>query len=152
MKVIVKKLVDWAEIPKRHTSLASGFDLEACIPEDVFIHPGEHKKIPTGLAFEIPAGHEGQVRPRSGLSLKHGVMAAFGTIDADYRGEVSVVLYNHSFRNFRVEPKMRIAQMVISPVSYCELEESSTLSDTTRGEAGFGSTGLKDNSTFEVKS
>lgn len=142
MRINVKKLSPDVEIPVRQTDGASGFDLCADIYEATTISPGERKKIPTGLAFEIPVGYEGQVRPRSGLSSKYGLVASFGTIDADYRGELSVVLYNQSFGNFKVEPRMRIAQLVICPVVYPELQEVDSLTDTTRGSSGFGSTGL----------
>jgi dUTP pyrophosphatase len=138
----VKKLSHGVEIPIRQTASSSGFDLCADIFEAITINPGERKKIPTGLAFEIPVGYEGQVRPRSGLSLNHGVVASLGTIDADYRGEVSVILYNNSFVKFEVKPGMRVAQLVICPVAYPELQEVDSLTDTNRGTSGFGSTGL----------
>ncbi len=142
MLIWIKKLDPSVATPRRQTDHSSGFDLEANLVERVTIAPGERRTIATGLAFEIPPGYEGQVRPRSGLSSLHGVVAAFGTIDADYRGEVGVVLFNNSFHNFKVEPHMRIAQLVICPVEYPELEVVDELSVTARGYSGFGSTGV----------
>lgn len=142
MYVSVKLLNSRAKLPKRQTEGSSGFDLEACIEEPIELPRNEHIKIPTGLAFAIPVGYEGQIRPRSGLSLKYGVLTAFGTIDSDYRGEFLVVLYNHGAPRFVIEPGMRIAQLVICPVVYPELIESYELPNTNRGSSGFGSTGL----------
>lgn len=132
-------------LPKYHSPLAAGFDLLADVPADAPIElaPGERKLIPTGLALEIPAGFEGQVRPRSGLALKQGLtcLNSPGTIDADYRGEVGVILINHSEDLVFVRRGERIAQLVISPVVHANLIEVAELSDSSRGEGGFGSTG-----------
>lgn len=125
---------------------AAGVDLAAAVPEDapVTLAPGERAAIPTGLQIAIPSGFEGQVRPRSGLALKHAVtvLNAPGTIDADYRGEVKVILVNLGAEPFRVERGMRIAQLVFAPVVRAELEAVRSLDTTARGEGGFGSTGV----------
>ena len=132
-------------LPAYQTPLAAGLDLLAAVAADapVTIAPGERASIPTGLALALPPGSEGQVRPRSGLAARHGVtvLNAPGTIDADYRGEVQVVLVNHGRDAFTVTRGMRIAQLVIAPVSHARLTEVATLDDTSRGAGGFGSTG-----------
>jgi dUTP pyrophosphatase len=132
-------------LPKYHSPHAAGLDLLADVPADeaVQLEPGERKLIPTGLALEIPPGFEGQVRPRSGLALKQGLtcLNSPGTIDADYRGEVGVILINHSEDLVFVRRGERIAQLVISPVVQANLIEVAELSDSSRGEGGFGSTG-----------
>jgi dUTP pyrophosphatase len=119
-------------------------DLIAAIAEDLALGPGERALIPTGFALEIPSGYEGQVRPRSGLALKEGVtvLNAPGTNDADYRGEIGVILINHGPKPFTVKRGARIAQFVVTKVERCEWIESEELSGTYRGEKGFGSTGL----------
>jgi dUTP pyrophosphatase len=120
-------------------------DLRAAIPEGepLTLHPGDRHAVPTGLAMAIPPGFEGQVRPRSGLALRSGVtcLNAPGTVDADYRGEVKVILVNHGPENFIVRRGDRIAQLLIAPVIQASWRESDTLDDTARGEGGFGSTG-----------
>ena len=133
-------------LPKRQTIQASGFDLVCAHKEDVCLLPQERKLIRTGIAISLPCGLEAQVRPRSGLALKHGVVVlnAPGTIDADYRGEIKVILINHSTESFVIKFGMRIAQLVISPVLLPELIVSSSLEESTRGADGFGSTGLGD--------
>jgi dUTP pyrophosphatase len=132
-------------LPAYQTAHAAGLDLLAAVPEEapVFLAPGEHAMIPTGLAIALPADHEAQVRPRSGLAAKHGVtvLNSPGTIDADYRGEICVLLINHGQETFLVQRGERIAQMVIGPVSRVELVPAFTLSTTDRGSGGFGSTG-----------
>jgi dUTP diphosphatase len=132
-------------LPAYQTAHAAGLDLLAAVPDEapVFLAPGEHAMIPTGLAIALPADHEAQVRPRSGLAAKHGVtvLNSPGTIDADYRGEICVLLINHGDQTFLVQRGERIAQMVIAPVSRVELVSTSTLSTTDRGSGGFGSTG-----------
>jgi dUTP pyrophosphatase len=124
---------------------AAGLDLASAASESITISPGERAAVPTGLALEIPPGFEGQVRPRSGLARKHGITLpnAPGTIDSDYRGEVLVLLLNTGRDPFVVSPGDRIAQLVIAPVVIATLEEVSDLSDTARGEGGFGHTGRK---------
>jgi dUTP pyrophosphatase len=130
-------------IPRYQTQLASGLDLHADIVQPIILQPMERRLIPSGFIFEIPAGYEGQVRARSGLALKHGLtcLNAPGTIDADYRGEVSVLLVNLSTESYTVQPHDRIAQLVIAPVVQVTLSESPTVSTSERGIGGFGSTG-----------
>ena len=130
-------------LPAYQTPGSAGLDLCAALPEAVQIAPGERRLIPTGLIFEIPEGHEGQVRPRSGLALKHGIsiVNSPGTIDSDFRGEVGIVLINHGHEPFVVEPLSRIAQIVLARVEQLSIEEAESLSETTRGAGGYGSTG-----------
>src|SRR5690606_17174913 len=129
------------------TAGAAGMDLRAALPEGSprILRPGERALIPTGLILAIPDGHEGQVRPRSGLALRHGVtcLNAPGTIDADYRGEVGVILANFGETEFVVERGMRIAQIVFAPVARCRLREAEALPGSERGAGGFGSTGAQ---------
>ncbi len=129
--------------PGRATEGSAGMDLCAAVQEPARLGPGERALVPTGFVWEIPSGHEGQVRPRSGLALKHGLtlLNAPGTIDSDYRGEVCVILCNLGTEPFVVERGMRIAQMVIAPVVRCEVAEAGSLSDSERGAGGFGHTG-----------
>ncbi|MDR3334702.1 MAG: dUTP diphosphatase [Treponema sp.] len=131
-------------LPRYETPEAAGMDLRACLEEALVLPPLGRQRIPTGLILEIPEGYEGQVRPRSGLAAKHGVtvLNAPGTIDADYRGEVAIILINLGSEAFTVNDGDRIAQLVIAPVCAAVLEEQTTLSDTARGAGGFGSTGL----------
>ncbi|MBK8994803.1 MAG: dUTP diphosphatase [Myxococcales bacterium] len=130
-------------LPAYQTPDSAGLDLCAALAQAVTLTPGERRLIPTGLALAIPPGFEGQVRPRSGLALRHGVsmVNSPGTIDADYRGEVGVILVNHGAEPFVVEPLMRIAQLVIAPVVRARLEWAESLDATERGAGGFGSTG-----------
>ena len=132
-------------LPEYETSQSAGMDLRADLEETVVLDPGGRALIPTGLYIEIPAGYEAQVRPRSGLALKRGltVLNAPGTIDADYRGEVGVILVNLSQEVQSVEPGERIAQLLFAPVTRCQLVEVDVLSQTERGRGGFGSTGVK---------
>jgi dUTP pyrophosphatase len=129
------------ELPRYETPGAAGLDLRA--DEPVQLAPGERRLVPTGLAVEIPPGHEGQVRPRSGLALRHGVgmVNAPGTIDSDYRGEVGVLLVNHGRDPVSFARGERIAQLVVAPVVQAELLLAEELGGTGRGEGGFGSTG-----------
>jgi dUTP pyrophosphatase len=122
---------------------AAGLDLASAADGPIEIAPGKRVAVPTGLAFAIPAGYEGQVRPRSGLARKFGVTLtnAPGTVDSDYRGEVQVLLVNLGQEPVVVQPGDRIAQLVIAPVSIAELEEAESLDDTVRGAGGFGHTG-----------
>jgi len=133
-------------LPHYATEAAAGMDLLAAIQEnEIFtLEIGKRMLIPTGLCIELPNGYEGQVRPRSGLAHKHGitVLNAPGTIDADYRGEVSVLLINHGDQAFDVSRGMRIAQLVIAPVVQATWDDRETLSDTERGAGGYGSTGV----------
>jgi len=130
-------------LPAYQTSGSAGLDLCAALPEALRLGPGERRLIPTGLILEIPEGYEGQVRPRSGLALKYGVTVVNspGTIDADFRGEVGIVLINHGSEPYVVEPLSRIAQLVIARVEQVELELVDALSETSRGAGGYGSTG-----------
>jgi dUTP pyrophosphatase len=129
------------ELPAYQSEGAAGLDLRA--DEACALLPGERRLVPTGIAVEIPPGHEGQVRPRSGLALRHGIaiVNAPGTIDADYRGEVGVILVNLGQEPFSVARGDRIAQLVIAPVVRVEVREADALADSGRGAGGFGSTG-----------
>jgi dUTP pyrophosphatase len=132
-------------LPAYQSAHAAGFDLVAAVPEDapVSLAPSDRVLIPTGLAFALPEGHEAQIRPRSGLALKHGVtvLNSPGTIDADYRGEIKVILVNLGSETFVIQRGDRIAQAIISAVTHVEIVPVDTLDDTGRGEGGFGSTG-----------
>ena len=130
-------------LPGYATEFAAGMDLHAALTKPVTLEPGERQLIPTGLRIAIPAGFEGQVRPRSGLALRHGVtvLNSPGTIDADYRGEVGIVLINHGATSIVIEPLSRIAQLVIAPVVQARVEVAEELDSTERGSAGYGSTG-----------
>ena len=134
---------DGLELPDYATELSAGVDLLAAIDGTLKILPGSHALIPTGIAIALPSGYEAQVRPRSGLALKHGitVLNAPGTIDADYRGEIGVILINHGKQPFAIERAIRIAQMVIAPVVTAQWQEQTQLSETVRASGGFGSTG-----------
>lgn len=143
MIIHVKRTQPNAVIPVRKSSMAAGFDLHACIPEAIRIMPSSRVLVSVGLAFEIPEGYEGQIRPRSGLALTTGVTVinSPGTIDADYRGEVLVCLVNLGHGVAGIHPGDRIAQIVFAPVFRPELVEVNDLTGTERGAGGFGSTG-----------
>ena len=132
-------------LPAYQTPHAAGLDLLAAVPEDkpLTMPPGQRALVPTGLMIAVPPGHEAQVRPRSGLALKHGVtvLNSPGTVDADYRGEVSVLLINHGDEPFTIRRGERIAQLVIAAVTHANLVVVASLSSTDRGSGGFGSTG-----------
>lgn len=132
-------------LPVYATAAAAGLDLLAAVPEDapLTLSPGAWLAVPTALSLALPPGYEAQVRPRSGLALKHGVtvLNAPGTIDADYRGEILVLLINHAAAPFEITRGMRIAQLVVAPVMHIKLEEDGELGETARGVGGFGSTG-----------
>ncbi len=130
-------------LPDYETPSAAGMDLRADLEKPVTLAPGERRLILTGLFLEIPEGYEAQVRPRSGLALKHGVtvLNAPGTIDADYRGEVGVILINHGIQSYSIQPGERIAQLVFARVARAELVAADSLADSERGEGGFGHTG-----------
>lgn len=144
-KVNVKKLNDEAVVPSYGSEYAAGADLYACISEKVTIAPGETYLVKTGIAMEIPEGYAGLVYARSGLATKKGLAPAnkVGVIDADYRGEIMVPLHNHSTKEAIIEPKERIAQMIITPFLTAEYMVVDELNETVRGESGFGSTGRK---------
>lgn len=131
------------ELPQKMSELASGFDLYAAVEEATVLQPGERKLIPTGIAIAMPAGLEAQIRPRSGLAFKHGItcLNTPGTIDADYRGEVKVLLINLGQEAFTITRNERIAQMVFQAVPEVELERVEELGETVRGSGGFGHTG-----------
>ena len=145
MPVYIKKLKEHAAIPSYGSAEAAGADLYACLKTAVEIAAGGTAMIPTGLAMELPEGTVGLVYARSGLASKKGLAPAnkVGVIDSDYRGEVMVALHNHSAQAAVVEPGERIAQLVIAPVLRAAFAETDALSDTVRGEGGFGSTGRK---------
>ena len=143
--VNIKKLRDDAKIPTYGTEHAAGCDLYACMDEPVTIKAGETVLIKTGLAMEVPVGYAGLIYARSGLATKKGLAPAnkVGVVDADYRGEIMVALHNHSSEEKIVEPFERIAQLVVLPFLPVELNEVDELSNTERGDGGFGSTGTK---------
>ena len=130
-------------LPAYQTALAAGMDLVAAVEGEVVLAPGERLLVPTGISLAIPEGHEGQVRPRSGLALRHGItlLNSPGTIDADYRGEVKVLLVNLGQEPFTLRRGERIAQLVFAKVEQAKLVEAPVLDDTARGEGGFGHTG-----------
>ncbi len=130
-------------VPAYETAHAAGMDLMACIPADMELAPGKRAVIPSGFAVALPEGFEAQVRPRSGLAAKHGVtvLNAPGTIDADYRGEIGVILINHGETSFAISRGMRIAQLVVALVARVAWRETDVLTETDRGAGGFGSTG-----------
>jgi dUTP pyrophosphatase len=133
------------DLPAYATEHAAGMDLCAAVSNDVILQPGQRTLIPTGLSIALPEGYEAQIRPRSGLALKNGitVLNSPGTIDADYRGEVQVILANLGTEAFTVTRGMRIAQMVVAQYSRVTWQQAETLSTTARGAGGFGSTGVK---------
>lgn len=143
MVLRMKKVRPGAQLPQRQTAGSAGFDLCACIQEPVVLEPGDSALFPTGLAAEIPQGHVGLIFTRSGLGVKHGVAVSngVGVIDSDYRGELHVGLRNHSREAYAIQPGERVAQLVILPVCLPELAEVEELSETARGQGGFGSTG-----------
>ncbi len=139
----VRSNPDEVALPRYMTSSSSGMDLCAALSEEVILKPGERRLIPTGIAISIPEGYEGQVRPRSGLALRHGITLVNtpGTIDADYRGEIGILLINLGDRPFTIKHGERIAQLVIAPVCRADVEWSEELDDTLRSKGGFGHTG-----------
>ena len=144
MRIRVRLLDEGVRLPLYQTSGASGFDFEACLRDDVVLKPYRSALIPTGLVFEIPSGYELQVRSRSGLALNSGIIVlnSPGTVDSDYRGEVRIILFNSSDREFIVRNGDRVAQGVVCRTERCEFEACDALSDSQRHSGGFGSTGL----------
>ena len=132
-------------LPSYSTPLSAGMDIRANLNEPITLQPGERRLIPTGLFIALPEGYEAQIRPRSGLALKHGitVLNSPGTIDADYRGEVGIILINHSDKAFVIEDGERVGQMVVAQYSRVEWNETASLDETERGAGGFGHTGVK---------
>lgn len=146
LRLKLKKLHPHAKLPEYKTALAAGMDLCACLEAPKVLEPGESALIPTGLAIELPPGYEAQVRPRSGLALKHAItlLNSPGTVDADYRGELSVIMINHHRHEpFTINPHDRIAQLVITAVAHAEIVEVEELNETSRAGGGFGSTGRR---------
>jgi dUTP pyrophosphatase len=145
VKLKIKKLEHYkGELPAYQTALASGFDVRAqLMGGSLVLKPGERAMVATGLSFEIPPGYEIQSRPRSGLAAKHGISIVNtpGTIDADYRGEVKIILVNLGNEAFEIKDQERIGQLILAPVVQAQFEVVESLSETSRGEAGFGSTG-----------
>ena len=144
-EILIKRLSKNIPLPKYETDGSSGMDLAANIDQEIEINPGKSAIIPTGLAVSIPKNYEIQIRPRSGLAAKNqiSVLNTPGTIDADYRGELKVILVNLSEKKFKIEKGLRIAQMVLCPVVKAILKEVNDLEETKRGSSGFGSTGIK---------
>lgn len=149
MQKVNMKVKKWphfkGDLPKYESAFASGFDVRAQLSQSIVLEPGKSCMVPTGLSFEIPVGYEIQVRPRSGLAAKKGitVLNTPGTVDADYRGEVKVILINLGTEAFEINDQERIAQMVLCPVMQVQMDLVTELSDTARGVGGFGSTGVQ---------
>ena len=145
MQINVKKLKSNALLPQYQTEQAAAMDVRACLDAPMTLQPLERAMIPTGLAFELPVGTEMQIRARSGLSIKHGItmVNGVGTIDADYRGELNILLINLGQEPFTVEPDMRIAQLIIARYEAVTLQQVDQLSETARNSGGFGSTGTR---------
>lgn len=143
MEIQLKRLHDGAVLPAYQTEQSAGMDVAACIDEPMIIAPHGRAIIPTGFAIALPAGYEAQIRGRSGMAAKFGIMPAngVGTIDADYRGEVGVILLNTTDEPFTVEPGMRVAQMVVAKYEHAMWSEVEELDTTDRGTGGYGSTG-----------
>ena len=141
--VRIQRLREGAILPRYMSDGAAGMDLAASVDSEVTIAPGERQLVGSGVAIALPRGYEAQVRPRSGLALRHGitVLNAPGTIDEDYRGEIKVLLINHGREPFVIKSGERIAQLVIAPVSRVRLDEAATLDETVRGAGGYGHTG-----------
>ena len=145
IEILIKRLSKNVNLPKYETEGSSGMDLAADITSTINIKPGESSIIPTGISVSIPVNYEIQIRPRSGLAAKNqiSVLNTPGTIDADYRGEIKVILINLGNKTFKVEKGIRIAQMVLCPVEKAKIKEVEDLGKTNRGSGGFGSTGTK---------
>ncbi|KMT23055.1 deoxyuridine 5'-triphosphate nucleotidohydrolase Dut [Clostridium cylindrosporum DSM 605] len=144
MKLFIKRLQNDIPLPKYMTSGAAGMDLYAAVNEDTVLKKGEIKLIPTGIAISIDSGYEAQIRPRSGLAIKHGISLVNtpGTIDSDYRGEINLIMINFGARDFIIKRGDRIAQMVINKIETPTIVEVEVLDETSRATGGFGSTGL----------
>ena len=143
VKVLIKKLSPSVQLPSYKTSGASGMDLMAYIEKPINLKPGKACLVPTGLSVAFPEEYEIQIRPRSGLAAKNNIsiLNTPGTIDSDYRGEIKIILFNHSNENFIIKNNDRVAQMVLTPIIKMELEETNALPESIRGKGGFGSTG-----------
>ena len=143
IKVLIKKLDPSVELPSYKTDGASGMDLMAFVKEPINLKPQTSCLVPTGISVAFPSEYEIQIRPRSGLAAKNNisVLNTPGTIDSDYRGEIKIILFNHGDKDFLINNKDRIAQMILTPVIKMNFEETDNLPETVRGEGGFGSTG-----------
>ena len=143
VKVLIKKLNPSVQLPSYKTNGASGMDLMAFTEKPISLEPGTSCLVPTGLSVAFPEEYEIQIRPRSGLAAKNNisVLNTPGTIDSDYRGELKIILFNHSSKNFIINNNDRVAQMVLAPIIKMELEETNELTESIRGKGGFGSTG-----------
>ena len=139
MNLRVKRISAYAQLPTRGSEGAAGYDLQSV--ESCVILPGKRAVVATGISIELPPGVYGRVAPRSGLAVKHGIQVGAGVVDADYRGEVKVVLFNHDTNPYIIKPGYRIAQLVLERCETPAVEEIFDISDTQRGEGGFGSTG-----------
>lgn len=146
MKIAIQRLTHAQDLPlpAYATAGAAGLDLFAAVEKELVLAPGKYAGIPTGIAIALPDGYEAQVRPRSGLTLRHGVtvLNAPGTIDSDYRGEVTAILINHGSESFTIQRGMKIAQLIVAAHARVEWTQTTQLEDTVRGTGGFGSTGL----------
>ncbi len=142
MKIKIQKITKNALVPQKMTEHAAGYDLYSANDENIILKPNSITLVPTGIAISLPIGYEAQIRPRSGLAVKNqiGILNSPGTIDADYRGEIKVILFNFGKTNFTIKPTMRIAQMVISKHETIEFELHKQLDETRRGDGGFGHT------------
>jgi len=145
-EIQIKKLHPDAVVPRYMTELAAGMDIQALNAEPIVLKPGERCLVPTGLAMAIPPGFEVQVRPRSGLAIRHGIalVNSPGTIDADYRGEIRIIMINLGSESFTIQSGDRIAQLVVAPVCQAVLKEVEDLTETARGSGGFGHTGHRE--------
>ena len=143
VKVLIKKLNPSVQLPSYKTNGASGMDLMAYIDKSINLEPGQSCLVSTGLSVAFPKEYEIQIRPRSGLAAKNNVsvLNTPGTIDSDYRGEIKIILFNHGSENFTINKNDRVAQMVLTPIVKMDLEETTELPESIRGEGGFGSTG-----------
>ena len=143
VKVLIKKLNPKVNVPSYKTKGASGMDLMACLEKQIDLEPGKSCLVPTGLSVAFPEKYEIQIRPRSGLAANNNisVLNTPGTIDSDYRGEIQIILFNHSNKNFVINNNDRVAQMILTPIIKMELEETNELPKSIRGDGGFGSTG-----------
>ena len=142
IEVKIQKIDKSAKLPHRMSTHAAGYDLYSCHQQNIILKKGEVKLVPTGIAISLPAGYEAQIRPRSGLAIKHGigVLNAPGTIDADYRGEIKIILFNYGKEDFIITPGTRVAQMVIAKHEIVDFAVTEELDKTTRGSGGFGHT------------
>ncbi len=144
LKIKIKRLENSAKIPQRMSEFAAGYDVFANNSKNIILPSGKILLVGTGIALSLPPGYEAQIRPRSGLAFKHqiGILNSPGTIDADYRGEIKVILFNYGQQDFIIKPKMRIAQMVVSKHENLDFEITEDLEETQRGNGGFGHTKL----------